>query len=81
MNKSTITDTTCELVTNFNVSQNLFQKIIKNAFGDPVFPAKEPVFNRIKEFTGRTEIEVDLYCTDQNIHENLAAIIVNPKKH
>ena len=83
MNASTITDATCELVANFNVSQNLYQKVIKNSigkplckvFGDPIFPAREPVFNRIKEFTDRTEIEVGYRCTDQNIHGNIAAIV------
>ena len=83
MNASTITDATCELVTNFNVSQNLYQKVIKNSigkplykvFGDPIFPAREPVFNRIKEFTGRTETEVGLHCTYENIHGNKGAIV------
>ena len=78
-----ITDATCKLVTNFNVSQNLYQKVIRNSiskplykvFSDPIFPAREPVFNKIKKFTGRTETEVGLHCTDQNIHGNIAAIV------
>ena len=27
-----------------------------DVFGDPIFPAREPVFNRIKEFTDKTEL-------------------------
>ena len=78
-----IIDAIRELVTNCNVSQNLYQKVIKNSIVKPlykvfrcsVFHGREPVFNRIKKFMGRTETEAGLHCTDQNIHGNIAAIV------
>ena len=65
MNASTITDATCKLVTNFNVSQNLYQNVIKNSMGkllykvfsDTIFPAREPVFNRIKELQAELKLK------------------------